>query len=242
MSPSSGLQMTCESREADRHEAAGRSGASPDGRSGSGSGTRAGASPDPEARRRVRRGRLIALGILLICAAPIIASYFTYYLIRPEGRTNYGTLLEPLRTVGELRGTAPDGSAADLAALRGRWVLVTGGGASCDADCEHRLYLMRQLRLTTGKDRDRVERAWIVPASAQPPAALLEAHDGLVVIRAADDAMARAGFAVDDGSRPQDHVWIVDPLGNLVLRYPLAPDASRMKKDLLKLLKASRIG
>src|SRR5690606_20670226 len=117
MSPSSGLQMNYESRESDRHEAAGRAGASADGRSGSASDTRAGASPDPGARRRVRRGRLIALGILLICAAPIIASYFTYYVIRPEGRTNYGTLLEPLRTVGELRGTAPDGAPADLAAL-----------------------------------------------------------------------------------------------------------------------------
>ncbi|HRO60756.1 MAG TPA: cytochrome C oxidase subunit I [Burkholderiaceae bacterium] len=190
----------------------------------------------------MRRGRLIALGILLVCAAPIIASYFTYYVIRPEGRTNYGTLLEPLRTVGELRGTAPDGAPADLAGLRGRWVLLTGAGAQCDTECEHRLYLMRQLRLTTGKDRDRVERAWIVPADAQPPAGLLEQHDGLVVIRAADDAMAQAGFEVADGSRPQDHVWVLDPLGNLVLRYPLAPDASRMKKDLLKLLKASRIG
>ena len=242
MNSSSGLPMTHESREPDRREVEGHPVGASAGRVGPAPDVGPGSSPDAEARRRVRRGRLIALGILLVCAAPIIASYFTYYVIRPEGRTNYGTLLEPLRTVGELRGTTPDGAPADLAALRGRWVLLTGAGAQCNAECEHRLYLMRQLRLTTGKDRDRVERAWVVPADAQPPAGLLEKHEGLVVIRAVDDAMAQAGFAVADGGRPQDHIWVLDPLGNLVLRYPLAPDASRMKKDLLKLLKASRIG
>ena len=238
MSSSNGWQMTTSDNRFPATAGAGKAGTG-----GSEAGSRSAAPLDPaEARRRVRRGRLIAAGILLVCAAPLIASYFTYYVIRPDGRTNYGTLLEPLRTVGELRGTAPDGTPADLAGLRSSWVLVTGAGAHCDADCEHRLYLLRQLRLTTGKDRDRVERAWIVPADAQPRAQLLGEHEGLVVIRASDDAMAKAGFVTDDGTRPQDHIWILDPLGNLVIRYPLAPDANRMKKDLLKLLKASRIG
>jgi hypothetical protein len=196
-----------------------------------------------EARQRqIRRGRLKMLAILLVCAAPVIASYFTYYVIRPEGRTNYGTLLDPLREVGNFAGTGLDGAPAGLAQLKGRWVLVTGGDADCDAACENRLYLMRQVRLTTGKDRDRVERAWVVAPDAVPSAKLLGEHEGMIVIRADPGAMAAAGFIAAEGARPQDHIWIVDPLGNLVLRYPVAPDPSRMKKDLLKLLKASRIG
>lgn len=198
-------------------------------------------SPE-ELRRRTRRGRLKMLAILLVCAAPVIASYFTYYVIRPEGRTNYGTLLQPLPDVSGLAGAGLDGAPSGLKQLGGKWLLVTGAGASCDAACEHRLYLLRQLRLTTGKDRDRVERAWIVGPGTEVPARLLAEHEGLAVIRAAAGAMAAAGFPPEGGASPEAHIWIVDPLGNLVLRYPVDPDPSRMKKDLLKLLKASRIG
>lgn len=198
-------------------------------------------SPE-ELRQRTRRGRLKMLAILLVCAAPVIASYFTYYVIRPEGRTNYGTLLQPLPDVTGLSGAGLDGAPAGLKQLGGKWLLVTGAGASCDAACEHRLYLLRQLRLTTGKDRDRVERAWIVGPGTEVPARLLAEHEGLVVIRARAGAMAAAGFPSEGGDAPESHIWIVDPLGNLVMRYPVDPDPSRMKKDLLKLLKASRIG
>lgn len=198
-------------------------------------------SPE-ELRRRTRRGRLKMLAILLVCAAPVIASYFTYYVIRPEGRTNYGTLLQPLPDVTGLSGAGLDGAPAGLKQLGGKWLLVTGAGASCDAACEHRLYLLRQLRLTTGKDRDRVERAWIVGPGTEVPARLLAEHEGLVVIRARAGAMAAAGFPSEGADAPESHIWIVDPLGNLVMRYPVDPDPSRMKKDLLKLLKASRIG
>jgi hypothetical protein len=192
--------------------------------------------------KRQRRGRLIMLALLLVCAAPVIASYLTYYVIRPEGRTNYGTLVNPLRDVSQLSGQALDGTQAGIAQFRGKWLLLTGSDAVCEANCEHRLYLMRQLRLTTGKDRDRVERVWIVPPGTQPGAELLREHEGLKVIRSADDALQAAGFAAEAGARPQDHVWIVDPLGNLVLRYPASPDPNKMKKDLHKLLRASRIG
>ena len=198
-------------------------------------------SPE-ELRQRTRRGRLKMLAILLVCAAPVIASYFTYYVIRPEGRTNYGTLLQPLPDVTGLSGAGLDGAPAGLKQLGGKWLLLTGAGASCDAACEHRLYLLRQLRLTTGKDRDRVERAWIVGPGTEVPARLLAEHEGLFVIRAQAGAMAAAGFPAGSGDAPESHIWIVDPLGNLVLRYPADPDPSRMKKDLLKLLKASRIG
>jgi len=200
------------------------------------------AQSDEARQRQIRRGRLKMLAILLVCAAPVIASYFTYYVIRPEGRTNYGTLLDPLREVAGFVGTGLDGAPAGLAQMKGRWVLVTGGNADCDAGCENRLFLMRQVRLTAGKDRDRVERAWIVAPDADPSAKLLAEHEGMIVIRADPGAMAAAGFIAAEGARPQDHIWVVDPLGNLVLRYPVAADPSRMKKDLLKLLKASRIG
>lgn len=192
--------------------------------------------------RRARSGRWILMVIFLVCLAPVVASYYTYLVIRPDGRTNYGELMEPFQDVASLSGVGLDGTPASLAALSGRWIMITGSVGACDAACEHRLYLMRQVRLTTGKNRDRVERAWIVPGDATPDARLLAQHEGMVVIRAAPGAMLAAGFAATEGTRPEDHIWIVDPHGKLVLRYPVEADPSRIKKDLLKLLSASSIG
>jgi hypothetical protein len=217
------------------------------------------AAAGADARRRVSAGRRKMLAILLVCAAPVIASYYTYYVVRPEGRTNYGTLITPLRDVGML-GTPmapvadPTGNAAaataqstaparsgGLASLQGRWVMLVVAPGACDAGCRQRLYEIRQVRLTTGKDRDRVERAWIVSDDAAPDPALLAQHEGLVLMRSDAATLARL-LPADPGTAVTDHIYIVDPLGNLMMRFPKDADPNRMKKDLAKLLRASRVG
>lgn len=227
-----------------------------------GGATRAQHAAPGDVRRRTAAGRWKMLAILLVCAAPVIASYFTYYVIRPEGRTNYGTLVEPLRDVGAL-GTvvarvgahvgamAPGADAATenarpaptggIASLRGRWVMLVVAPGGCDAGCRERLYEIRQVRLTTGKDRDRVERAWIVEDDAAPEPSLLAQHEGLVLMRADAGSLARHLPATPD-TRASDHIYLIDPLGNLMMRFPKDADPSRMKKDLAKLLRASRVG
>ena len=198
--------------------------------------------PGSDAAAAIRRGRLKMFAILLVCAIPVIASYFTYYVIRPEGRTNYGDMVLPLRDVSGLSGVGLQGSVAGLADIKGRWVMVTGARAGCDPACEQRLYLIRQVRLTTGKDRDRVERVLIIDEGTTLSKELLARHEGLIVIRAGEQAMRDAGFPDQPSAMAGERVWIVDPLGILVMGYPVEPDPSRMKKDLRKLLKASRVG
>ena len=206
------------------------------------------------------------LAVLLVFAAPVIASYLTYYVIRPEGRTNYGDLVEPLRDVGALgtvvarvgapvgapvgatspttgaaTGDARTASTGGIASLRGRWVMLVVAPGACDAGCRERLYEVRQVRLTTGKDRDRVERAWIVEDDAAPDPSLLAQHEGLVLMRADAGSLARH-LPATPATRASDHVYLIDPLGNLMMRFPKDADPSRMKKDLAKLLRASRVG
>ncbi|RPH64063.1 MAG: cytochrome C oxidase subunit I [Burkholderiales bacterium] len=199
---------------------------------------------DDDARRR-RAGRMKMLAILLVCAAPVIASYLTYYVIRPEGRTNYGTLIEPLRAVGPLGTIVAAGGtrqqAGGIDSLRGRWIMLVVAPAACDAGCRQRLYEVRQVRLTTGKDRDRVERVWLIEDDASPDPALLAQHEGLVLMRAGVEAFAQA-LPATPGTRVSDHIYVIDPLGNLMMRFPQDADPSRMKKDLAKLLRASRVG
>ncbi|HKX93062.1 MAG TPA: hypothetical protein VJM48_00040, partial [Methylibium sp.] len=113
----------------------------------------------------VARGRLKMLLVLLVCAAPVIASYFTYYVIRPQGRTAHGELIDPQRPLpgpGALPLADLQGRTIDPATLRGQWLLVVVGGGDCDATCERQLYLQRQLREALGKNKDRLDRVWLL--------------------------------------------------------------------------------
>jgi cytochrome oxidase Cu insertion factor (SCO1/SenC/PrrC family) len=189
---------------------------------------------------RPRFSRLKLLGILAVCAAPVIASYFTYYVIRPEGRTNYGELIVPQRAVTDLPFQSDAASPVSLERFRGKWVLLVVGQSGCEAACANRLYLIRQLRLTTGRDRDRIERALVLTDDSRLSAELSASHDGLVVGRAPRSALGAletpAGGAIDAG------IYVIDPLGNLMMRFPADGDANKMKRDIGRLLKASRIG
>ena len=120
------------------------------------------ADPDAVERGRTRRGRLRMLLVLLVCAAPVIASYFTYFVIRPEGRTNYGELILPTRGLPALALRTLDGAEVPAAALRGQWLLVVVGSSACDERCEQRLYMQRQLREMLGRERDRLDKIWFI--------------------------------------------------------------------------------
>ena len=199
------------------------------------------AAPAAGDARATRRARIKMLAILAVCAAPVIASYFTYYVIQPEGRTNYGALIEPQRQVSGLQATGLDGGAVALSQFRGKWVLLSVDSAACDKACEDKLYALRQVRLTTGKDRDRIERVFLVSDAGEPDPRLLREYEGTAFARV-DPQAARAAFPAAPGGEPADHIFVVDPLGNLMMRYPKAADPNLMKKDLGKLLRASRVG
>jgi len=170
------------------------------------------------------RAKLAA--IALVCAAPVVLGTLAYvFHWAPGTKGNYGELIEP-HTL----------SAAPFDGLRGKWVLVAIDAPACDAGCERKLYFMRQLRKGMGSNQDRVERLWLLSGEGQPSAALLSAFAGTRVARA--DAALLASFP----GTPSAHIYVVDPLGNLMLRFPSDPDPSAMLKDLGRLLRYSRFG
>jgi len=189
-----------------------------------------------------RRNRTLYL-LLAVCLAPVIASYTAYYLLPPSGRTNYGTLIEPQRPLPVLALRRLDGTAVDASSLRGSWLMVQVDGGACDAACAKKLWQMRQVRLTTGKDADRVQRLWLIVDEAPLATSLIREYDGTVFLRAsAAQAADFLPLPAQPGASLADHIWLIDPLGNLMMRWPKDADPSRMKKDLIKLLKASKIG
>ena len=116
--------------------------------------------------RRTRLGRWKMLAVLAVCAAPVVASYVTYYVLPPSGRTNYGTLILPTHSLPDLPLRTLDGQSVQATRLKGQWLVVVVAPASCDAGCEKRLYLQRQLREMLGRDRDRMDKVWLVTDDA----------------------------------------------------------------------------
>jgi len=189
-----------------------------------------------------RRFRALYL-LLAVCVAPVIASYTAYYLMPPSGRTNYGALIEPQRPLPELTLRRLDGTAVPATSLRGSWLMVQVDAGACDAACEKKLWQMRQVRLTAGKDADRVQRVWLIVDDAPLATSVIREFDGTLFVRArSDEAAAFLPLPAEPAAKLADHIWLVDPLGNLMLRWPRDADPNRMKKDLIKLLKASGIG
>ncbi|WP_455279222.1 SCO family protein [Cupriavidus necator] len=202
--------------------------------------------PDSRIDARTRRGRLQMLMLLLVCASPVIASYFTYYVIKPRGgATNYGALVDPQRPMPPVRVTDERGQAVPLDQYRGKWLLVTADPSACDEACAKKLFTIRQIRAGQGQDRERIVPVWLITDEGKVDerlsAAYNEPYAGVRFLRI-DRQAVQQWLPAEPGKRAEDTIFLVDPLGNLMMRFPQDPDPKKMSGDLKKLLKVSRIG
>ncbi len=195
-----------------------------------------------DAARRTARGRLKMFAVLAVCAAPVIASYLTYFVIRPEGRSNYAELIQPTRPLpDELPLRTLAGAPVSAASLRGQWLLVVVGDAACDAACEQHLLLQRQLREALGRDKDRLDKVWFVTDEAMPrPEVLAAISQGTpaTVLRVPPRALG-AWLEPAPGQSLDHGYYIVDPMGQWMMRAPTDADPAKLKRDIERLLRAS---
>jgi hypothetical protein len=199
--------------------------------------------------RRTERGRWLMIAVLLVCAAPVVASYFTYFVLRPEARTNYSELIVPARP---LPASLPLVDLANAAippvTLHGQWLVVVVAGGACDSRCERHLWLQRQLHEALGADKDRVDKLWLIDDSTAPRretlAAIAATGDArgtfapTTVLRT-DRAALGQWLAPAAGHALEDHLYLVDPRGDWMMRVPVDADPARLKRDIDKLLHAS---
>jgi cytochrome oxidase Cu insertion factor (SCO1/SenC/PrrC family) len=195
-----------------------------------------------EENKQQKRGRWKLLAVLAVCAAPMVASYITYYVVKPESRTNYGALIDPRAYPLPALGAATlDGKPLSLDAYKGKWIMLQVNDADCQAYCQKKLYEMRQLRLAQGKEMDRVERVWLITDDKPVETMLMREYDGTHMLRVKPEVL-KAWLPVESGTTPADHIYMIDPLGNLMMRFPKDADPNKVKKDVSKLLRASSIG
>jgi len=210
-------------------------------------------NPDPiktdaTAKPAAHGRRTLLLVVALFLLPVVLATYLYVSGWRPEGRSlQHGELVQPARPVGDAELIGADGAPYRLGALRGKWALVYFSPLPCSDVCQNNLYKMQQVRLTQGRDASRVERVLIVADAATPALrALAQRYPGLLAVsgaRATIQKLARE-FVSSQGSALEvpGRVYLIDPIGNLVLSYAPDADPSGMRKDLARLLRLSQVG
>ena len=204
------------------------------------------AVPDSQQAARGRR-TLVALAALFFI--PLLIAFWLYYggsTWRPVGGSNKGDLIDPARPLPSVSLPTPSGTATDEGFLRGKWTVLYVGDGRCDERCRKALYLSRQTRIALNKDMDRVQRVFLASGNCCDSAFLGSEHPDLLVAKlegtGAESLLAQ--FPVLDGQpvAQAGRIYVVDPLGNLLMSYSAAAPDKALLQDLKKLLKLSHIG
>jgi cytochrome oxidase Cu insertion factor (SCO1/SenC/PrrC family) len=164
-----------------------------------------------------------------------VASFLLYYSWKSQTFTNYGELLK-VAPLADVAVADRDGKDFRFDQLRGKWMFLMVDSGICDEYCVSKLYLMRQIRLTQGKYRDRIERLWLIPDNVRPAPAVELQYPGTRQLMVDADAVLRLLPALRSA---RDHIYLVDPFGNLMMRFPRDADPQQMKQDVTRLVKVS---
>ncbi|MDS1139520.1 hypothetical protein RE432_03660 [Pusillimonas sp. SM2304] len=188
-----------------------------------------------------------------MCLAPVVFALLAYYVpalgLRPTDHTNYGALIQPQRPVpdaGALPLTTLDGQPFELSSLHGKWILVTADSGACPESCVKKLFILRNSHASQGKNVERLTRVWFLTDDAPIPDQVMDAYKGTNMLRA--DPEKLAAFLAPQASAAEREaalkapMWIIDPLGNLMMQFPADADPISVRDDLSKLIRNSRIG
>jgi cytochrome oxidase Cu insertion factor (SCO1/SenC/PrrC family) len=192
--------------------------------------------------------RPIVLVVALVFFLPLAVATYLYYAPaawRPTRTVNHGALIEPARQLPEVSLPTIEGGATAPDFLRHRWTLIFAGRGDCDERCHDALYQMRQVRLALNRDMDRVQRLFFATEPCCDRPFLAREHHGLVVARGTSAEAGRllALFPTDSGPvATSGRIYIVDPLGNLMMVHPRDSNPKFLLEDLKRLLKLSQIG
>lgn len=210
-------------------------------------------TPDPSPRTSKPKSMMPLIWIMIISLAPVVFALLAYYVpslgLRPAGTDNYGTLVQPQRPMPDstaLPLTTLDGSPYELSSLKGKWLLITADDAACPESCVRKLFILRNSHASQGKEVERLSRIWFVTDDGDISDTILDAYQGTHMLRADPEQLAR--FLAPDAQGPEidtalkNPMWIIDPLGNLMLAFPPDADPLEVRDDIRKLLRASRIG
>jgi cytochrome oxidase Cu insertion factor (SCO1/SenC/PrrC family) len=190
-----------------------------------------------------RQGRLLVV-LAVLFFAPLGLSFYLYYGRdwRPGGRVNAGVLIEPAKPLPASALPTSDGGLTGPQFLKGKWTFLHVQQGRCKDDCQRRLYDTRQVRTALDRDMNRVQRVFIGDEDCCDMRALHAMHPDLIAIRAsaADDELRAL---LPRGAAEQwARIYLIDPLGNLMMFYGAGANPKGMLEDMKRLLGLSHIG
>ena len=206
--------------------------------------------------KRTLKGRLLMIAVLLICAAPVVLSYLTYYVIRPTSLRSFGELIQPTLSLPEMSVEVITKPVADknmnalhLNSLKGQWLILSLSEGACNDDCQKSLYFQRQIHAALGREKDRVDRVWLImDEKGVDPELTRGVGDSWVIRATKDDVVKWLGSATQmdktksNESQVVDYVYLVDPMGELMMRFSSKIEidtAPKIRRDLERLLRAA---
>jgi hypothetical protein len=199
--------------------------------------------PDPHLTALPPSGHGKLLAMFLACSLPVLLAIFVFFVIKPTGQANFGELIHPARPMPAVSLTNAQGQSVALAELKGQWLLVNVGSAVCAADCAQHLFIQRQLREMLNKDKDRVDRVWLITDDAPINAEVQPLLAETTVLRASASVL-HAWLGEVPNVEMTQQVFVVDPQGHAMLRMPAemtGKQANAAKNMLQKLLMSSAV-
>lgn len=175
--------------------------------------------------------------LLALMCAPVVVSYALYFFeYRPESK-HYGDLIPIVKITGKGTNQADD-TILRMKDLQGKWVLVTVDSGHCDEACQKKLYFMRQVRLVQGKEKHRIERLWLINDNVIPDTELVKQYEGTYFVNAKESEILGSIETKDEQTK---HIYLIDPIGNLMMRFPENVDGTKMGHDIKRLLHVSQL-
>lgn len=202
---------------------------------------------------KLNKSRMTIVLVFLTCALPIVAAFYLYFVNKPDGTNNYGTILDPQMDVSTEVFKNINGEDFTMKQVADKWVLIQAISSDCDQVCQNTLYFQRQARASKGKEQGRIERVVFVTDDGPLETLLLRQFPDVHFVRATESQLKdwlplEQGIVGSKGSADigtvRDHVFVADPLGHVMMRFP--PNNTlqfdKFRKDVSRLLWASNIG
>lgn len=190
-----------------------------------------------------RKGRIVFLAIVAIFVIPFVGANYFYKKAQDGqlwGTTNNGILIQPAKPLGEIAAIQADGETFTLKDLRGKWTMLYVATQGCEQDCKQTIFYMRHIWALLNKESHRVKRLLIVDESSKAQLAdFLINYPEMMVVTDVGLSLQKQ-LPADISEEPV--IYLVDPIGNVMMAFPQSLDAAKIFKDLKKLLKISQVG
>jgi len=187
--------------------------------------------------KKKKTDKITLILIILLLGSPVLISTTFYFMGYRPGSMNYGDLLEVQKLKGDGINQI-DNTIFRMKDLHGKWAMVIIDSGECNEACQLKLYYMRQARIIQHTEKDRVERLWLIDDNKTVSDELLEEYKGTLFIKAKDSELVKA---IETEEVHRKHIYLVDFMGNLMMRFPEEVDPKKMSEDIKRLLHVSQL-